>query len=323
MKTLAVSALLFIYSQCLPAQNASLQLLDRIPLAGVTGRIDHMALDLKTGRLYIAALGNNSLEVIDLHKGARVRSIPGLSEPQGVVFIADRGLLVVANGGDGVCLVLDAESLEPVIRIDLHDDADNLRYDTVSGELFVAYGNGVIGIFDKSFRQTGNLILPGHPESFALDRNTGRMYVNVPSVKSIIVADIEKRHITGTWKLRNAGGNFPMAIDAPAHLLLIGTRRPPQIIGVDTRSGRTSFTVKVDGDPDDIFVDTRRHRVYVSCGAGYLDVLQWSDSGSYQIIDRIPTAPGARTAIFDPEMERLFLAVPKRGEQVAEIRIYR
>jgi len=194
-------------------EDALLQLVERILLPGVTGRIDHMAVDTLSDRLFVAALGNNSLEVVDLRKGKRARSIPRLSEPQGVVFMAGSGRLVVSNGGDGACLVFDANTLELITRIDLRNDADNLRYDVATQQLFVAYGKGAIGIFDAKFQQVGIIPMPGHPESFALTRSDGRMFVNVPAIRAVVVADIQGRQIVDTWKLRNAEGNFPMAIN--------------------------------------------------------------------------------------------------------------
>ena len=305
------------YAGCTP-----LQLVDRIPLPGVTGRIDHLAMDTMNNRLFVAALGNNSLEVIDLREGKRIRSIRGLSEPQGVVFLQGPGRLVVSSGGNGACLVFDAKTLEPVTRLDLREDADNLRYHVAGRELFVAYGNGAVGIFNGSFRKVGDIPLPGHPESFAINRDASRLFINVPAVRAVVVADIRSRRVIDTWKLRDAGGNFPMALDETTGLVLVGARRPSQIIGFDMETGSVAFTVPIDGDPDDIFIDPQRHRIYVSCGAGYLDVLEWNDSGDYRLLEKIPTAPGARTALFVPEKQRLYLAVPHRGQQGAAVWSY-
>jgi DNA-binding beta-propeller fold protein YncE len=291
-------------------------------LPGVTGRIDHMAIDTVGSRLFIAALGNNSLEVVDLSLGKRVQTIPRLSEPQGVVFIKDSGRLVVSNGGNGMCLVFDAQTLDPITRIDLHDDADNLRYDDTTQHLFIANGNGAIGEFDAKFNRLGSISLPGHPESFVIDRSSGRMFINVPTIGAVVVADIGKRLIADTWKLRNVRDNFPMALDKAAHLLLVGTRIPSRLIGFNTQSGRIVFAIPIDGDPDDIFIDPLRRRIYISCGAGYLDVFERTDTGHYQFIKKLPTAPGAKTSLFVPESRRLYLAVPHRGRQEAGIWIY-
>jgi len=322
MRILPVIAVLLVFNRWVYAEDMPLQLVEQIPLPGVTGRMDHMALDTVNDRLFIAALGNNSLEVVDLRKEKKVRSIPGLREPQGIVFMADSGRLVVSNGGDGACLVFDANTFELITRIELHEDADNLRYDVAAQRLFVAYGRGAIGVFDATFGRVGVIRLPGHPESFALDKSEGRMFVNVPAIQAVVAADVAKLQIVGTWKLRNASGNFPMALNESAHLLFVGAREPSQAVVFDTRSGRVVVTIPLDNDPDDIFIDSQRRRIYASCGGGYLDVIEQTDSRQYRFMKKIPTAPGARTSLFVPEMLRLFLAVPHRGQQEAGVWVY-
>lgn len=322
MRILPIVAALLGLTGWAYAQDLPLQLVEQIPLPHVTGRIDHMALDTASNRLFIAALGNNSLEIVDLQKAKRIKSLPRLSEPQDVVFMPDSRRLVVSNGGNGVCSVFDATTLELITQFDLHEDADNLRYDIATQQLFVAYGRGAIGVFDKKLQRLGVIPLPGHPEAFALNRGDGRMFVNVPARQAVIVADIARQQIIDTWPLRNAKGNFPMALDEAAHLLWIGAREPSQLIGFDTRSGKIVVTIPIDGDPDDIFIDSQQHRIYISCGTGYLDVLEQTDPGHYHSIARIPTAPGARTSLFAPEMRRLFLAVPHRGQREAAVWIY-
>jgi hypothetical protein len=322
MGLLSVIAFLFAFTPLAYAKGMSLKLVDRISLPGVTGRIDHMAVDRANNRLYIAALGNNSLEVVDLGTGKRVRRISRFWEPQGVVFMADSDRLVVTNGGDGACLVFNSNTFSLNTKVELHQDADNVRYDVATRKLFVAYGNGAIAIFDANFQRVGDILLPGHPESFALSRGEGRMFVNVPAIQAVVVVDLKKQQIVSTWKIRNARGNFPMALDEATNLLFVGTRYPSKLIGFDMQSGRMVFKVPLDGDPDDIFIDSQRRRIYVSCGEGYLDVVEWTNSGDYQSVERIPTAPGARTSLFVPEMRRLFLAVPQRGQHKAGIWIY-
>lgn len=304
------------------AEQMPVRLLVKIALPGVSGRIDHMAIDRNNHRLFIAALGNNSLEIVDLQKRKRIRTVPGLREPQGIVFMPGDNRLIISNGGDGSVLVFDTGSLRVIKRINLFQDADNLRYDIFEQRLYAAYGRGAIGIFDAGYKQIGNIHLPGHPESFALSENDGRIFVNIPAIQSIAVLDTGRQQLTDSWRLPNARGNFPMALDQASRLLLVGTRFPAQLVGLNTQSGKIRFKIPVDGDADDIFIDNRRHRIYVSCGAGYLDVLERNDSGAYQVIKQIPTATGARTSLFVPEMHRLFLAVPRHGRQQAAIWIF-
>lgn len=293
-----------------------------VPLPGVTGRIDHMALDPAGRRLFVAALGNNTLEVVDLREGKRTRSVTGFEEPQGLAFARGSNRLAVANGGDGSCVALDGESLDRVATIDLGDDADNVRYDAATGRLFVGHGEGAIAILDAGFRRIGDVPVGGHPESFQLEADGRRMFVNVPSAREVAVVDLERRAVVGRWTLRDAADNFPMALDEARARLWIGCRKPSRLVGIDTRSGRAVASLHVDGDPDDVFVDARRGRVYVACGAGFVDVFGDEGSGAYRSIARVPTAAGARTALFAPETGRLYVAAPRREGRDAFVRIF-
>lgn len=322
MKRLILVATLLATSNVAAAENAPLKQIRAIPLPGVSGRIDHMTVDRSNNRLFVCALGNNTVEVLDLHEGKRIRNITGLAEPQDVMFLSDTNRLLIANGGDGICRVFDGKTFEPVGKVDFQADADNLRCDPAAQRIYLGYGSGTIGIMDISFRRLGNIRLPGHPESFQLEKSTRRMFVNVPTARQIVVVDLEKQTITDTWKLHDAEGNFPMALDEKNQVLFVGCRRPARLLGLDTQSGRILHNLPIDADPDDICVDAERHRVYVSCGAGFLDVFAQTLSAGYRPIARIPTGAGARTSLFVPEMQQLFLAVPRRGQQEAEIRVY-
>lgn len=321
MRMLLVAAVLFALS-CLAQADSSMRFVNNIPLPGVVGRIDHMAVDTSGNRLFIAALGNNSLEVVDLENERRTRSITGLMQPQGVAFIPGAARLVVSNGGNGMLSVFDANTLKLITQVDLHKDADNLRYDSDTKQLFVAYGAGAMGIFDAQITQIGVISLPGHPESFALDADYGRMFINIPGIGAVLAVDVDRRKIISTWRFSHVADNFPMALEEGGQLLFVGTRHPPRLVGIDIQTGKIVVTVPIDGDADDMYVDNRRGRIYISCGAGFLDVVERTSSGRYQLVDKIRTAIAARTSLFVPDMQRLFLAVPKRGPRGAEIRIY-
>src|SRR5437870_3574147 len=155
--------------------NAPLKLVQTIPIPGVEGRIDHLSVDLKGQKLFIAALENNTLEAVDLAQGKRIRSIGGLKEPQGIVFVPELNQVFVASGGDGTLKAFDATSLAPVFSVNAGGDADNVRYDSGSKQILVGYGSGAIGIVDVASRKlTGSVKLSGHPESFQLEKSRPR-----------------------------------------------------------------------------------------------------------------------------------------------------
>jgi len=105
---------------------------------------------LRGQRLFVAALGNNSLEVIDLRTGKRIRSISELREPQGVAYVPKANQIYVACGGDGAVKVYDAKSFDLVTTLRDLDDADNVRYDAATKRVFVGYGSGALAIIDAS-----------------------------------------------------------------------------------------------------------------------------------------------------------------------------
>src|SRR5436309_7467779 len=245
------------------AQDATpLRLVQTIPLPNVEGRIDHMAVDLKGQRLFIAALGNNTVEVLDLRAGKRIRSITGLHEPQGVGFIPEFNKIFVANAKSGACEVFDGSSFKPIKSIKFSDDADNIRYDAAARRVYVGYGTGGLGIIDAATGdQLGEIKLEGHPESFQLEKSGPRIFVNIPTSQKITVVDREKRAATTAWPTAGATANFPMALDETHHRLFVGFRNPTKLTVFDTKSGKVVINLDSPGDADDILQDDTSQRI--------------------------------------------------------------
>lgn len=304
-------------------ESPPLRMVQTIPLPNVEGRIDHLTVDLKGQRLFIAALGNNTVEIVDLRAGERTQSIRGLQEPHGVSFIPEFNKLFVANGKSGACDVFDGSSLKHVKSVKLSDDADNVRHDVAAGRIYVGYSNGALGIIDAaSGDRIGEIKLEGHPESFQLEKSGPRIFVNIPTAKQIAVVDRQKRAVIVAWPTGDAAANYPMALDEAHHRLFVGFRKPARLVVFDTESGKVVANLESPGDADDIFYDSSRRRVYVSGGEGSIGIFQQKDADHYESMPKIPTAAGARTALFVPELNRLYLAVPHRGSQRAEVRVY-
>jgi YVTN family beta-propeller protein len=268
-------------------QGAPLALEAKIPLGEVSGRIDHLAVDLKRQRLFVAELGNDTLGVVDLAAGKVLRTITGLKEPQGVAYVGFADSVYVANGGDGSVRMLRGEDLAPIGRIELGDDADNVRVDMARNKVLVGYGKGALAIIDPATRtKAADIRLKGHPEGFQIDETGTKVFVNVldaPDIEAVELATGAKRSLP-TDSLRS---NFPMAIDAEAHRVLVVFRSPPTLMALSSQDGRVVAKVETCGDADDVFVDAKRHRVYVSCGEGVVDVLAQLRAG-YSSIDTTP-----------------------------------
>ncbi len=326
MKRLALVIVIAVVCHSLAAAesgDASLQLKQTIVLPGVEGRIDHFALDAAGDRLFVCALGNNTVEVLDLRKGQRIHSITGLGAPQGIAYIPEPNRLFVANDKGGICKIYDAKSYQAVGEINFKDDADNVRYDDASRRIYVGFGSGGIGIINAQESKTiGSIKLAAHPEAFELEKHGKRIFVNVPNSRHVAVIDREKGEVINTWKTDLAFGNFPMALDEANHRLFIGCRIPSKLVVLDTKSGDVVTSIGISGDPDDVFYDSKRHRIYAICGTGKIDIIEQTDASNYKAITKIDTADGARTGLFVPERDSLFVAVPHRGSQQAEIRRY-
>ncbi len=304
-------------------ESPPLRLVRAIPLPNVEGRIDHLTVDLKGQRLFIAALGNNTVEVVDLRAGERSQTIRGFHEPQGVSFIPEFNKLFVANGKSGVCDVFDGSSLKQVKNINFSGDADNVRYDPAAGRVYVGYNDGALGIIDAaSGDRVGEITLKGHPESFQLEKSGPRIFVNIPTANEIAVVDRKKGVVITAWPTGDFKANYPMALDDTHHRLFVGFRKPARLLVFDTDSGKVVANLDSPGDADDIFYDSKARRIYVAGGEGSIGVFQQKDADHYESMAKIPTAAGARTALFAPELNRFYLAVPHRGNHRAEIQVY-
>jgi DNA-binding beta-propeller fold protein YncE len=294
-----------------------------IRLPNVEGRIDHMAVDLKGQRLFFAALGNNTVEILDLNAGKHFKSISGFHVPQGVGFIPEFNKLLVANAKTGACDIVDGSSFERINSVKFPDDADNIRYDANGQRVYVGYGNGGLGIIDaKTGNHIGDIRLDAHPESFQLEKSGLRIFVNLPDAKKIAVVNRETRTTITTWAIAGAAANFPMALDETHQRLFVGFRKPAKLNVFDTESGKILANLDTVGDADDIFYDGSRRRIYIAGGEDFLSIFQQLDPDHYEPVTKIPTAAGARTALFVPELNRLYLAVPHRGSQRSEVRVY-
>jgi DNA-binding beta-propeller fold protein YncE len=303
--------------------SPALQLEANIPLGDIRGRIDHMAVDLKRGRLFVAALGNGSLADVDLQTQRLERRIDGLPEPQGVGYDPVTDILYVANAGDGSVRLFTGTDLSPAGRIELGSDADNIRVDSNAGRVFVGHGDGALAAIDAATHEKiASAPLKAHPESFQLDKDTDRVFINVPNAGLIDVVDRTSGKEITSWSTEGRGANFAMALDHVRKNILVAFRRPAEVGVFSSTEGKLLTSIPTCGDVDDLFVDSKRNRIYISCGEGFLDVLSLEGT-TYRQTARIATAVGARTSLFVPELDRLLLAVPARGDAQAAIWVFR
>jgi DNA-binding beta-propeller fold protein YncE len=316
-------ALLLLSTTLLRAQSTEpLKLEKTIELPEVQGRIDHMSIDVKGQRLFVSALGNNTLEIIDLKAGKRANTIAGLGEPQGALFVASDDRLYVASSKDGTVKIFDGSSLKLLKTVDYGDDADNLRYDAARKHVYVGYGSGGLGELDLDGQKKAEIKLGPHPESFQLEKNSPRIYINLPKSKKIAVVDRDAKTILTTWGTGMSFNNYAMALDEADHRLFVVTRIPARLLVLDTGSGKIVQKLSAVGDCDDVFYDQARKRIYASGGEGAISVFEQQDPDHYKELARISTVQGARTSFFSPDLDRLYLAVRRQSSTPAMIQVF-
>jgi hypothetical protein len=325
-------ATMFLLSGFIAGQDSALSLKTRIALPNVDGRMDHFSADVKGERLFVSALGNHTGEVLDLHAGQRVRTLTDLAEPQGQLYDSSTARLFIASV-DGSTKIYDGTTLQLLETVKFSDDADNIRYDSRGRQVLVGYGgekalrgrpkgSGALALFDANGKQNGEIVVDAHPESFQLEKNGTRIFVNVPDKSEIQVVDLAQKTTLARWPTAAATTCFPMALDEAHQRLFSGCRTAARLLVVDMASGKTVASPEIVGDTDDLFYDVRRSRVYVIGGQGFIDVLQQRDADHYDRIARYRTPAGTRTGLFVPEWGKLFAAVPHRGQQISEILVY-
>lgn len=299
-----------------PAQERSgvlvapLREIRRIKLPGVSGRIDHLAIDLDGQRLFVAALGADEVEIVDMRTGTRIAQLKDLPEAQGVAYVASLHRLFVAAGGSGEVVAFEGD--HRVGAVAGLPDADNLRYFAPTGQLVVGFGRGLALIDPATLTIQQRIALPGHPEAFELAEHGVEMYVNVPEVKRIEVVDRRTGKTTAEWPVEPEAANFPMVLDETAHRLYVGTRRPAKLLVYDTTNGHVVIKRPLCSDVDDLFLDRVRSRVLAVCGEGAVDIVSTREPMAAAPAQRVTTSAGARTGLFVPSMNTLFVASPAR-----------
>jgi DNA-binding beta-propeller fold protein YncE len=320
-------------SRAKPQEKAPLRLVQTIPMPNVKGRIDHMDVDVKGKRLFVAGLENGSLEVVDLAADKWSRSIPGFKKTQGVAYIPSLNKVFVASGDDGMLRVFRGDSLELLDSIKLDLGPNRVTYDPHKSVLYVGYGGkdagqdfGEVGIIDaKTDKHLGDIRVDAHPSELLLDKSGKTLYVFVSVSSKVQVVDTQKRKVLSTWTVssqRNGDGAF----DEKTHRLLIGTRTPPQLIVMDSATGKEVASLPTVEGMDGVYFNAAQKRVYISGGrdndVGYVFVYQQKDADHYDVIGKIPTRPGAGTSFWSPELKRYYVAAPAHDNEDAAILVF-
>lgn len=302
----ALATLLLWTAPC--RADAPLLLEGKIALPDILGRFDHLAVDVARRRVFVAERGNDSVGVVDLAQQKLVRRLPHLKEPQGLGYVPSSDTLYVSSGLDGLVRLFQGPSLAAGPTIALGQDPDDIRVDAAASLVYVGYGTGALAVIDDATRKPRAPIrLREHPEGFAPTPDGKRLFVNVPAARQLAVIDLAAGKVAATWLMQDGHDNFPLALADDRVITVF--RDPPLVAALSAKDGKTLTTLPTCKGADDVFVDATRHRLYVICGEGVVDVLE-SRGGSYARLAQVPTGPGAGTGLFIPELDRLVVAVP-------------
>jgi DNA-binding beta-propeller fold protein YncE len=320
--TLALAACLAVLPPAAPA--AELELVQTIALKGKPGNLDHLAIDAKRQRLFVANKPNNTLDIVDLAAGKLLEQKPNQTAIQGLAYAADLDRVFVGLGSNGLCNVFDGNSYRIVKTIKFQDDADNVRYNPATHLTYVAHAENALGVIDaRTFALKADIKLPGAAEAFQMEKARPLMYLNTPSPSAVVVIDTQKNEVVKSYPVKMAEGGHPLALDEAAHRVYVGCRKEPMVVVLDTETGKEVAGVPIPGDVDDLYVDPQRKRLYASCGEGFLVVLEQKDADHVEVLEKVPTMKGAKTCLYVPQTGRLYLAVPRQeGKEGPEIHVY-
>ena len=315
-----------IVAQTQARELLPLQLEEQIPVPGVAGRLDHFTADAKRRRLFVSALGNNTLEVIDVFAGKVIHSIKGLAQPQGPLYVSGVDKLYVANAEDGKVRVYDGATYTLRKSIDFGKDPDNMRYDETSKTIFVGFGEddgGIAMIDPKTDERVGQVYKTGgHPESFQVEASGGHIFVNVPDAGNVVESIDRKTGTATKWPLKGLRANYAMALNEEDHRLFTITRKTPMMVVLNTETGNEVARLRAAGECDDVFFDPSRKRIYVIGAEGFITVFQQNDPDHYELIANVPSGIGIRTGYYFTKRDRFYVGVPAKGSEPAQVWTY-
>jgi DNA-binding beta-propeller fold protein YncE len=328
--TAPAAALLLVAALPSWTQSASLPTLQRtIELLDGTGKFDHFAIDQDKNRLFIAATGNQSVEVLDLNSGKVTQSVTGFGKPHGLAWVAETKNLYASDGTRADLKIIAGDPLKTVKSIKLSDDADDMVYDAKTHLLYVGHGGSdtanpaSIAIVDTQKQQlVKNLPVAAHPEGLEIDNATDRIFANIADASEIAVIDGKRQVQTATWKLSRAKDNVPLAYDSDNQLLFVACRAPGRLVVLDGISGKEINDLPSDSGADDIFYDAELHRIYLIAGSGVVDVYELDSNKSVHSIGVLRTSPGAKTGLFVPAQHALYVGVPSGSGRATSVLVY-
>jgi YVTN family beta-propeller protein len=320
-----VTAVIVLIAGAVPRAGAEerepLKRVSTIQLKGASGPLDHLLVDSKHARLFVANQSNDTLDVVDLKTNKLVKQIPGQKEIHGIAYAPKLDRIFVGNGG-GTCNALDGRDYTLLASIPVKD-ADNVHFDRRTNHVFVAGEKDMAVIDAESLKLVTTIKLPASPEGFQIATGQPRLYVNVGPEFEVVVVDTDKNKVAARHPLKAAKGIETLALDEANKRTFVGFRGEPRIVVLDQESGKELTSLAIPEGIDDMFFDAKAKRIYASCGSGFVAVVRQMDADHYESVAKVETVKGAKTCFYDAATARLYLAVPRQeGKEGPEIWVY-
>jgi len=327
MRTLCALVLgLFLVSLSTPAQtNPPLRLIHTTLLPGYIGDFEHFAADSKGHRMFLIAEDHMTVEVLDIRSGKRIHTITGFGQPHAIEYLPGPNSLLVTEGDEksGAIDLVSGSTYKILDKIKLPTDVDGGVYNPVNKYYYVASGGQgpdakthVLSIIDtQNFKLVGEITLPGvKSEAMAIDHAGAKLYINLRGSDDIGVVDLSTRQLIARWPLADAKNANALVLDEADHRLFSASHTPPKLFVFDTDTGKVIATVPCAENSDDMGYDPARKRIYIT-GDGSASVIKQQDADHYVSVAEVPTGYRAKTSIFVPELNRLYLAVSSKGKR--------
>jgi DNA-binding beta-propeller fold protein YncE len=307
--------------QSIAQESQPLKRVGTIQLKGASGLLDHLLVDSKHGRLFVANQSNNTLDIVDLATNKLVKQIADQKEIHGIAYVPDLDRIFVGNGV-GVCNALDGRDYALLKSVPVKD-ADNVHYDPRTNHVFVAGEKDVAVIDAASLRLVNTISVPASPEGFQIANERQQLYLNVGPPYQVVVIDTNKNEVTAHYSLKASKGIETLALDEANKRIFVGFRGEPRIVVLDQDTGKEVTSVAIPEGIDDMFFDAKGRRIYASCSSGSLAVIRQIDGDHYEALPSVTTIKGAKTCYYDWATDRLYLAVPRQeGKEGPEIWVY-
>lgn len=322
IRVLAPAAVSLMITLSVRAEDRSpLERIATIELRGTTGTLDHLSADWKNGRLFVANQSNNTLDVVDVKNNKLVKQVSGQKEIHGIAYAPDLDRIFVGNG-EGVCNALDGRDYSLLKSVPV-PDADSVRYDPRTHRVFVAGEKSLTVIDAKSLELLSTVKLPAPPHGFQIAAEHPRVYVNTGVPCEVSVVDANKSEVAARYPLGAHQGIGPLTLDEANQRILVGLRRQPRFAVLNLESGKECASLPIPEGSDDMSLDAKAKRIYISCSSGFVAVIRQIDADHYESVANFPTVKGAKTSAYDPATKRLYVVVPRQaGKEGPEVWVY-